>query len=96
LVGLGTRMEPVRTCVGCRQRASQKALLRVNSVENRLEFALGGSVGRGAWLHPSSKCLKLAIERKAFGRALKSDRQLEASALITHIEQVETMLATNE
>jgi predicted RNA-binding protein YlxR (DUF448 family) len=96
LVGLGTRMEPVRTCVGCRRRASQKAMLRVNSVENRLEFALRGSAGRGAWLHPSSKCLNLAIERKAFGRALKADRQLDASALITHIEQAETMLETNE
>jgi len=90
-------MEPVRTCVGCRQRASQKAMLRVNNVENRLVFnSDGGPKGRGAWLHPSSKCLKLAIERKAFGRALKSDRQLDASALITYIEQVETMLATNE
>ena len=90
-------MEPVRTCVGCRQRASQKAMLRVNSVENRLVFNQdGGSKGRGAWLHPSSKCLNLAIERKAFGRALKADRQLDASALITHIEQAETMLATNE
>ncbi|WP_353579762.1 YlxR family protein [Arthrobacter sp. M2012083] len=26
--------------------------------------------GRGAWLHPSEKCLALAIKRRAFGRAL--------------------------
>ncbi|WP_308196351.1 YlxR family protein [Paenarthrobacter sp. TYUT067] len=26
--------------------------------------------GRGAWLHPSEKCLTLAIKRRAFGRAL--------------------------
>jgi predicted RNA-binding protein YlxR (DUF448 family) len=26
--------------------------------------------GRGAWLHPSEKCLALAVKRRAFGRAL--------------------------
>jgi hypothetical protein len=26
--------------------------------------------GRGAWLHPSQKCLTLAVKRRAFGRAL--------------------------
>jgi hypothetical protein len=90
-------MEPVRTCVGCRQRATPKALLRVNLVENRLiPWVAGASNGRGAWLHPSSECLKLALERKAFGRAFRSSGQTDASALINHIEQAETMLATNE
>ncbi|WP_239437345.1 YlxR family protein [Arthrobacter alpinus] len=26
--------------------------------------------GRGAWLHPSEECWKLAIKRRAIGRAL--------------------------
>jgi predicted RNA-binding protein YlxR (DUF448 family) len=88
-------MEPVRTCVGCRQRVSQKALLRVNLVENRLiPNPKGGSMGRGAWLHPSSKCLEIAIDRKALGRALKAQKPVDASQLTTYIEQAETMLAT--
>jgi len=28
--------------------------------------------GRGAWLHPDPECFRTAIERKAFGRALKT------------------------
>ena len=90
-------MEPVRTCVGCRQRASRTDLIRVVCLQQKLEPDLIGSApGRGAWLHASSNCLNTALDRKAFGRALKSTQQLEASALITFIEQAETMLATNE
>jgi hypothetical protein len=54
----------------------------------------GGSIGRGAWLHPSSKCLEIAIDRKALGRALKAQKPVDASQLTTYIEQAETMLAT--
>jgi hypothetical protein len=90
-------MEPVRTCVGCRQRASRAKLIRVVCLQQKLEVDLRGSaIGRGAWLHASSKCLSTALERKAFGRALKSTEQLDASVMITFIEQAETMLATNE
>ncbi len=90
-------MEPVRTCVGCRQRASRTDLIRVVCIQQQLKpDALGSLPGRGAWLHASSNCLTTALDRKAFGRALKSPQQLDASALITFIEQAETMLATNE
>lgn len=27
--------------------------------------------GRGAWLHPDTRCLELAVRRRAFGRALR-------------------------
>jgi len=70
-------------------------MIRIVRAENSLALDLsGGLSGRGAWLHPSSDCLRLSIERKAFGRALKVTAQLDASALIKHIEQAETMLAT--
>ena len=90
-------MEPVRTCVGCRQRSSRNSMIRIVRAENALAVdESGGLSGRGAWLHPSSDCLRLSIERKAFGRALKVTSQLDASALIKHIEQAEMMLAKNE
>ena len=88
-------MEPVRTCVGCRQRANPKDLLRL--------IVLNGSVepdpnarqsGRGAWLHPNSACFKLAVERKAFGRAFRFAGQIQVTALSKYVEQAETMLAT--
>ncbi len=27
--------------------------------------------GRGAWLHPTTQCMQKALQRKAFGRALR-------------------------
>ena len=52
---------PVRTCVGCKERAAKSSLLRL--VVN------GGDIvpdpqarqpGRGAYLHPSLACFELA------------------------------------
>lgn len=60
-------MDPVRTCVGCRQRDLSKNLHRVVRFEN--DFIISdSSSGRGAWFH--SGCLSLAIERKGFQRVL--------------------------
>lgn len=85
-------MEPVRTCVGCRQRAKAQELLRINAIGLKL-VAVGTSTGRGAWLHRSSNCLKLAVERQAFGRAFRAKKQFDTAELTAHIEQAETMLA---
>lgn len=88
-------MEPIRTCVGCRQRASRSDLLRVAMSAQKLVIdERGGLSGRGAWLHANKKCLNLAIERRAFGRALRTDGPFDVSALTQPIEQAETMLAT--
>ena len=77
---------PVRTCVGCRVRASRSVLLRVVAVE-------GGDgqvavpdphhrlAGRGAWLHPDLSCLDLAERRRAFPRALRREGPLDLAAL---------------
>jgi predicted RNA-binding protein YlxR (DUF448 family) len=88
-------MEPVRTCVGCRQRAISSDLLRV-VLESCHLVADPKSVlhGRGAWIHPSSDCLKLAVDRKAFGRAFKSADSIQSAGLAHFIEQAEMMLAT--
>ena len=66
--------QPERTCIGCRKKGSRSELLRLVAdgsgssavvVDERRRMA-----GRGAWLHPSEKCLALAVKRRAFGRAL--------------------------
>jgi len=85
-------MGPVRTCVGCRQRAEQTQLVRIVHQNNEL-LVSSASNGRGAWLHSNRNCLDLAVTRKAFGRALKLDRQYDTAKLVAHIEQAETMLA---
>ena len=66
--------QPQRTCIGCRKNGTRSELLRLVAgaggstavvVDERRRMA-----GRGAWLHPSEKCLALAVKRRAFGRAL--------------------------
>jgi predicted RNA-binding protein YlxR (DUF448 family) len=37
--------------------------------------------GRGAWLHPETECLELAVRRRAFGRALRVGAGLDVGPL---------------
>jgi predicted RNA-binding protein YlxR (DUF448 family) len=84
-----------RTCVGCRLRSSRAELSRIVEESNFLVFDIQKKLpGRGAWIHPSQDCLNLAIQRNAFGRALKLNKQPDSSAITN--EQAETMLAKNE
>jgi uncharacterized protein len=61
---------PERTCVGCRRRRPQAALLRcVLTADGRAIVDRTGP-GRGAWLcDPPDDCFVLAVRRKAFERA---------------------------
>lgn len=78
-------MEPVRTCVGCRARASRAALIRVVAINGELVFDERAVMpGRGAWVHPSSECLETALRRRGFARALRVSAELripEAEAM---------------
>lgn len=77
---------PVRTCVGCRERADQADLVRVVAEAGKVVLNLDGrKPGRGAWLHPHTECLALAEKRRAFGRALKSDGSLDLSAIASYV-----------
>ncbi|MEO0313092.1 MAG: hypothetical protein RL140_322 [Actinomycetota bacterium] len=90
-------MEPVRTCVGCKKLGTRNSLIRLVSAEGRVVVDLGKKLsGRGAWLHGNQECLKLAVDRKAFGRALGGQFETDVQALTKSIEQAETMLAKNE
>jgi predicted RNA-binding protein YlxR (DUF448 family) len=69
--------DPVRTCIGCRQRASKRELLRVTAGSDAhgqpavVPDPDGTTPGRGAHLHPTAECYDLAVRRKAFARALR-------------------------
>ena len=63
-------MAPVRTCVGCRRRDEQSAMLRVARGAAGLVVSRTAA-GRGAWVHPG--CGQVALRRKAFPRALRGD-----------------------
>ena len=73
---------PVRTCVGCRQRAAAGELLRVVAVEGALVPDPSRRLpGRGAHVHPVVGCLDLAEKRRAFPRALRVPAPFDASAV---------------
>ena len=84
----------VRTCVGCRQRATKSELLRVVAGDRGAGLELvpdpdGRSPGRGAHLHPTTGCLELALRRRAFPRALRlqGHGRLVTTALEDFVQQ---------
>ena len=79
-------MEAVRTCVGCRTRASRSALLRVVAVDSHLVSDERASMpGRGAWVHPTRECVDAAIRRRAFLRALRVSGSLDTQTFENRI-----------
>ncbi|HWV49735.1 MAG TPA: YlxR family protein [Microbacterium sp.] len=75
-------MEPVRTCVGCRARASRSDLLRVVAQDGALIIDERAVLpGRGAWVHPEPECLDKALRRRAFARALRVTAPLDTQTI---------------
>ena len=86
------RAEVIRTCVGCRTRASATELLRVVAVAGA--DATGYRLtpdpsrrlpGRGAHLHPDVACLTEALRKRAFVRALRLRAGIDATDLERYV-----------
>ncbi|AIY03857.1 MULTISPECIES: YlxR family protein [Arthrobacter] len=77
----------VRTCIGCRKATARDQLIRlVRSTNGTGETVALVDVqarmpGRGAWLHPGLECWRLAIKRRAIGRALPGVTNVHAVEL---------------
>ena len=75
----------MRTCVGCRERDLRSALLRLVLAPDAADGAPPRVVaderkalpGRGAWVHPATACLDLAVRRRAVPRALRTTAPLD-------------------
>ncbi|WEG07777.1 YlxR family protein [Microbacterium horticulturae] len=81
-------MDPVRTCVGCRRRSSRSALLRVVAIDSRLVLDERASMpGRGAWVHDTGECLRAALRRRAFVRALRVSGALDTQTIEEHLQR---------
>jgi predicted RNA-binding protein YlxR (DUF448 family) len=73
---------PERTCVGCRGKASKRALLRVVRVREG-EAAIdpsGSAPGRGAYVHRDGGCVEAAVQSRAFARALRTGLTADTAA----------------
>jgi predicted RNA-binding protein YlxR (DUF448 family) len=88
-----TRSGPVRTCVGCRERAAKEELLRVVADDlgagpEVIPDPKGRAPGRGAHVHPTPECLELALRRRAFTRALRAPAGLGSKRLEAYVQQL--------
>jgi predicted RNA-binding protein YlxR (DUF448 family) len=65
--------EPVRSCLACRRKGSKAQFIRVVSrPDGCLEIDDEQKApGRGAYMCPQQGCLKTAVKKKAFARALR-------------------------
>ena len=61
---------PERTCIACRRRAPQRALVRLAAVDGAVHVSLGPGAGRGAYVCPAPACL-VAAARRRLSRALR-------------------------
>lgn len=76
-----------RTCVGCRKISIQQALIRFVSDRGKLRLdSTRDAPGRGCWLHPRLDCFELALQRKAFARALRAQIEIDEQALRSEME----------
>lgn len=70
---MNTRKVPLRQCIGCGEMKTKKEMIRVIKTpeEDVLIDSTGKKNGRGAYICPSSECLKKAIKNKAIERSFK-------------------------
>jgi predicted RNA-binding protein YlxR (DUF448 family) len=62
-------MDPIRTCVGCRQRDSLEQLIKVVISGGQYRVDQERKLpGRGAWMH--GNCTDLVLNRRGLQRAL--------------------------
>ncbi|KRF37768.1 YlxR family protein [Nocardioides sp. Soil805] len=82
---------PIRTCIGCRARATRSELLRVvigsdaSGHPAACPDPRGTAPGRGAHLHPTTRCYDLAVRRRAFSRALRAREGLTSTPVADHL-----------
>src|SRR5690606_29705315 len=84
----------IRTCVGCRQRADKTTLVRVVAGRGDTGWTVepdpdGSRPGRGAHLHPTERCLQLALDRRAFVRALRLDGPASTDAVVDWVRALD-------
>lgn len=66
------RRESIRTCIACRKKISQSALLRIWSDSGRLSTSGQGRKGRSLYLCPHSACIEQGLKPKPVRLALRT------------------------
>ncbi|MGL5826049.1 MAG: YlxR family protein [Nocardioides sp.] len=84
-------------CVGCRERAAKRELLRIvvgAEVGDRLVAMpdpTATAVGRGAYLHPRTVCYEVAVRRRALSRALRLEAGSGTAAVAEYVASAQAL-----
>lgn len=70
---MGHERAPERTCLACRRKAPQGALVRLVALDGAVHVGLGPGAGRGAYVCPTPACLEAAANRGKLSRALRAE-----------------------
>jgi len=74
---------PQRTCIGCRQVAGKRGLIRVvRTVDGVVVDPTGKVAGRGAYIHGTSACWQRVLEGNRLNQALRTAIKPEDRALL--------------
>ncbi|QIV87967.1 YlxR family protein [Glutamicibacter mishrai] len=99
--GDGARMKlhQQRTCIGCRTVTGKNELLRWVLKDGAplrvVSLDLKGSAsGRGTWTHGTEKCVRQAVQRKAFARTFRS--AVDDSQVVQEFTAYEDQLAARQ
>ncbi|MEZ4870477.1 MAG: YlxR family protein [Caldilineaceae bacterium] len=69
---------PQRTCIGCRETAGKRGLIRIVRVAQGVEIdPTGKKAGRGAYIHPSRACWQAVLQSNRLGQALRVSLSVE-------------------
>lgn len=83
-------VNPVRTCIATRERRHDAHLLRLvidpNDHHRVIADPHRSLPGRGAWITPNLSALDQALQRRAFARAFKTSRKLDAGHVRRYLE----------
>ena len=85
----GVKAEPRRTCLGCRQVAAKRTMMRLVRAEDgqvRVDRPQRAA-GRGAYVCPTAACVRAAFSRSRLGHAFRrpSDPPAREAAVILDI-----------
>ncbi len=67
---LSTVNPPLRTCIACRRKEEQSALIRIARNSDGILGLWIGS-GRSAYVHPAPDCAEMALAKGRLERALR-------------------------
>lgn len=80
---------PQRTCIACREIAGKRGLIRVVRTEQGVIIdPTGKKAGRGAYIHPTRRCMTMVLQSNRLNQALRTNITAEDR------KQLEAFLAT--